>query len=72
VLLMLASSITSQISAEELTAVANRIQSDTFRSFETYIVTGVLYIILSFVVRLAFTLFALVIFPRRRKLGTAI
>lgn len=72
VLLMLASSITSQISAEELTAVANRIQSDTFRSFETYIVTGVLYIILSFVVRLAFALFALVIFPRRRKLGTAI
>ena len=35
VLLMLASSITSQISAEELTAVANRVQSDTFRSVET-------------------------------------
>ncbi|KWV56108.1 ABC transporter permease [Rhizobium altiplani] len=72
VLLMLASSITSQISAEELTAVANRIQSDTFRSFETYIVTGALYIVLSFVVRVAFILFGLVIFPRRRKLGTAI
>jgi polar amino acid transport system permease protein len=72
VLLMLASSITSQISAEELTAVANRIQSDTFRSFETYIVTGVLYIVLSFVVRTAFTLLGLFIFPRRRKLGTAI
>lgn len=72
VLLMLASSITSQISAEELTAVANRIQSDTFRSFETYIVTGALYIVLSLVVRMAFVLFGLVIFPRRRKLGTAI
>jgi altronate dehydratase/ABC-type amino acid transport system permease subunit len=36
VLLMLATSITSQISAEELTAIANRVQSDTFRSFETY------------------------------------
>ncbi|AZO11276.1 MULTISPECIES: amino acid ABC transporter permease [unclassified Mesorhizobium] len=72
VLLMLASSITSQISAEELTAVANRIQSDTFRSFETYIVTGVLYIILSFIVRFAFSVFGLVVFPRRRKLGTAI
>lgn len=70
VLLMLASSITSQISAEELTAVANRIQSDTFRSFETYIVTGLLYLLLSFVVRGAFWLFGMVIFTRRRKLGT--
>jgi polar amino acid transport system permease protein len=44
VLLMLATSITSQISAEELTAVANRVQSDTFRSFETYIVVAVFYL----------------------------
>lgn len=72
VLLMLASSITSQISAEELTAVANRIQSDTFRSFETYIVVGVLYIVLSFVVRVAFGLFGMAVFVRRRKLGTAL
>ncbi|TBW40678.1 amino acid ABC transporter permease [Siculibacillus lacustris] len=70
VLLMLASSITSQISAEELTAVANRIQSDTFRSFETYIVVGVLYLALSMVVRLGFMGFGLVAFVRRRKLGT--
>lgn len=35
VLMMLASSITSQISAEELTAVANNTQSVTFRAFET-------------------------------------
>ncbi|HET7527367.1 MAG TPA: amino acid ABC transporter permease, partial [Burkholderiaceae bacterium] len=40
VLLMLASSITSQISTEELTAVANRVQSDTFRSVETYLVVA--------------------------------
>ncbi|MBP2227989.1 polar amino acid transport system permease protein [Azospirillum agricola] len=72
VLLMLASSITSQISAEELTAVANRIQSDTFRSFETYIVVGVLYLLLSFVVRAAFWGFGMVVFVRRRKLGTAL
>ena len=72
VLLMLASSITSQISAEELTAVANRIQSDTFRSFETYIVVGVLYIALSMVVRLGFGLFGLLMFVRRRKLGTSL
>ena len=72
VLLMLASSITSQISAEELTAVANRIQSDTFRSFETYIVTGLLYLALSFVVRWVFWGFGQLIFTRRRKLGTAL
>jgi polar amino acid transport system permease protein len=70
VLLMLASSITSQISAEELTAVANRIQSDTFRSFETYIVTALLYLLLSFVVRGAFWVFGMLIFTRRRRLGT--
>lgn len=70
VLLMLASSITSQISAEELTAVANRIQSDTFRSFETYIVVGLLYLALSFVVRGAFSVFGMLVFTRRRKLGT--
>ena len=72
VLLMLASSITSQISAEELTAVANRIQSDTFRAFETYIVVGLLYLALSFVVRWAFWGFGMLVFTRRRKLGTAL
>lgn len=70
IMLMLASSITSQISAEELTAVANRIQSDTFRSFETYIVVGVVYLALSFVVRFGFWVFGQAVFVRRRRLGT--
>ncbi len=70
VLLMLASSITSQISAEELTAVANYIQSDTYRAFETYIIVAVLYIILSLVMRAGFWGLGLVLFPRRRRLGT--
>ncbi|MFC0409588.1 amino acid ABC transporter permease [Roseomonas elaeocarpi] len=72
VLLMLASSITSQISAEELTAVANRIQSDTFRSFETYIAVGLLYIVLSFLVRGLLWAFGQLVFTRRRRLGTAL
>ncbi len=72
VLLMLATSITSQISAEELTAVANRVQSMTFRAFETYLVVAAFYLVLSFAMRLGFWLLGLVIFPRRRKLGTAI
>lgn len=70
VLLMLASSVCSQISAEELTAVANYIQSDTYRAFETYIVVAVLYLVLSFVMRAGFWGFGLFLFPRRRRLGT--
>lgn len=70
VLLMLASSVCSQISAEELTAVANYIQSDTYRAFETYIIVAVLYILLSLVMRVGFWGLGLVLFPRRRQLGT--
>ncbi|WFU69079.1 amino acid ABC transporter permease [Bradyrhizobium sp. CB2312] len=70
VLLMLASSVCSQISAEELTAVANYIQSDTYRAFETYIIVAVLYVILSLVMRAGFWGLGLALFPRRRRLGT--
>lgn len=70
VLLMLASSICSQISAEELTAVANRIQSDTFRSVETYLIVAVAYLLMSLVMRGIFWLIAMVAFPRLRRLGT--
>jgi polar amino acid transport system permease protein len=70
VLLMLASSICSQISTEELTAVANHVQSDTFRPFETFILVGAMYVILSLMMRLCFTGLGAVLFPRRRKLGT--
>ncbi|TCK30637.1 amino acid ABC transporter membrane protein 1 (PAAT family) [Ancylobacter aquaticus] len=70
VLLMLASSVTSQISAEELTAVANYIQSETYRSFETYIVVALIYVALSFIMRFGFWLLGLALFPRRRRLGT--
>lgn len=70
VLLMLASSVCSQISAEELTAVANFVQSDTYRAFETYILVAAAYIVLSLLMRLGFWGLGLVLFPRRRKLGT--
>lgn len=72
VLLMLASSVTSQISAEELTAVANAIQSDTYRSFEVYLIVAVVYLALSFLYRFGFWLISRLLFVRRRKLGTAI
>src|ERR1700759_547446 len=72
VLLMLASSITSQISAEELTAVANVIQSDTFRSFEVYVVVAVVYLALSVLYRFGFWAIGLVLFARKRRLKTAL
>ncbi len=72
VLLMLASSICSQISAEELTAVANFIQSDTYRPLETYLVIGGLYIFLSFLLRIIFWILGLMLFRRRRGLGAFI
>lgn len=70
VLLMLASSIMSAVGAEELLGVANRIQSDTYRNFEVFIVLWGVYLALSWLMRLGFWLLAQVAFPRRRKLGT--
>jgi polar amino acid transport system permease protein len=70
VLLMLGSSLTSQISAEELTGIGNLIQSETFRSFEVYAVVGVCYILLSLVVRSLLKGFGLLAFPRWRRLGS--
>jgi len=72
VLLMLASSVTSQISAEELTAVANNVQSDTYRSFEVYIIVAAVYLALSALYRAGFWLIGLGLFTRKRKLGTAL
>jgi polar amino acid transport system permease protein len=70
VLLMLASSITSQISAEELTATANLVQSDTYRSFEVYVIVAVVYLALSALYRFALWAIGLVLFERKRRLGT--
>jgi polar amino acid transport system permease protein len=67
VLTMLASSIVSAISAEELTSAANLIQSQTFRSFEVYIVVGLAYLALAFLFRGLFLLLGLAAFPRRRR-----
>jgi polar amino acid transport system permease protein len=72
VLLMLASSITSQISAEELTATANFVQSETYRSFEVYIVVAATYLMLSLLYRAGFWAIGSALFVRRRKLGTTL
>lgn len=70
-LMMLASSVVSAISAEELTATANFLDAKTFRSFEIYLVVMLLYIVLALLFRLGFWLIGLVVFKRRRRLGVA-
>lgn len=70
-LMMQASAMASQISAEELTAIANTVQSDTFRSLETYLVIAALYITLSVAIKWASALAGRVIFKRTRVLRAA-
>jgi polar amino acid transport system permease protein len=44
ILLMLSSAVVSAISADDLTSVAANLQSQTFRSFEIYIVVALIYL----------------------------
>lgn len=70
VLLMLGSSVLSAVGVEELFGTANRVQSATYRNFEVFIVLGFIYLGLTAIMRLIFWLLGLVLFPRRRRLGT--
>ena len=56
----------SAISAVELTSVANTIESNTFRSFETYIVATVMYAVMTLVFRLVFWLIGQIVFGEVR------
>ena len=51
IIVMLGSSVVSQISAEELTFAGNFVQSRSFRAFEIYFVIALLYLVLSIAVR---------------------
>ncbi|MNL51971.1 putative glutamine ABC transporter permease protein GlnM [compost metagenome] len=51
IIVMLGSSVVSQVSFEELTFAANLIQSRTFLSFEVYLVTALFYLLLSILMR---------------------
>jgi polar amino acid transport system permease protein len=52
ILLMLGSSVVSSISAVDLTAIANTLQSTTFRAFEFYFATTLIYLIMALGFRL--------------------
>jgi polar amino acid transport system permease protein len=66
ILLLLGSSVVSAISANELTAVANTLQSTTFRAFEVYIVVTVMYLAIAIAFRGAFAAIFWFFFVRGR------
>ncbi|HEX8542931.1 MAG TPA: amino acid ABC transporter permease [Pseudomonas sp.] len=51
IIVMLGSAVCSQIATEELSFFANLIQSRNFRSFETYIITTVIYLCMALLIR---------------------
>lgn len=65
ILLMLNSSVVSQISADELTFKANFLQSRTFRSFEIYFFVTIVYLALSMGFRMLFATVHYFVFSRR-------
>lgn len=54
ILLLLGTSIVSAISAEDLTAVANTLNSRTFRSFEIYTIVAGMYVVIALSFKAAF------------------
>lgn len=66
IIVMLGSAVLSQISVEELTFAANFVQSRTFRSFESYLLIAIIYLLLSLGLRQAFNLVFYYAFPCRR------
>ncbi len=66
VIVMLGTSVCSQIAAEELTFAANFIQSRNFRAFETYFVVTAIYFALAVGVRQLLLLAGWLLIVRRR------
>ena len=64
ILVMLASSVVSVISAEELTAVADTIVARNFRSFEVYLIVTALYLAMCLAFQGAFAAIHRVLFAR--------
>jgi len=67
VIVMLGSSVCSQIAAEELTFAANFIQSRNFRAFETYFMVTAMYFVLALLVRQIMIRVGQLLIGRRRK-----
>jgi polar amino acid transport system permease protein len=67
VLMMLGSSVVSAISATDLTAITNTLQSTTFRAFEFYFATTALYLLMALLARAVLGLCYLRLFPVARR-----
>jgi polar amino acid transport system permease protein len=67
ILMLLSSSVVSTISAQELTATANDLQSRTFRSFEIYIVVTAMYLAMSLMFSGAFGAIHRAVFVRGQR-----
>jgi polar amino acid transport system permease protein len=65
IIVMLGSSVVSQIAAEDLTFAANFIQSRTFRAFEAYFVSTAIYLLLAILLRQVLIAAGSLIFPKR-------
>jgi polar amino acid transport system permease protein len=67
IIVMLGSAVVSQIAAEDLTFASNFIQSRTFRAFEAYLLTTLVYLLLAVLLRGAMHGLGGFIFPTRRR-----
>ena len=67
ILLLLGSSVVAAISAKELTAIANTLQSTTFRAFEVYIVVAAMYLAIAVAFRGFFAAVHWFVFVRGRE-----
>ena len=67
VLLLLGSSVVAAISANELTAIANTLQSTTFRAFEVYIIVTLMYLAIAVGFRAFFAVAYWFVFVRGRE-----
>ncbi|WP_113423467.1 amino acid ABC transporter permease [Rhizobium sp. SYY.PMSO] len=67
VLLMLSTSLVAAIGVEDLSGAAMIASSETFRTMETYLVIGVIYVVLNFVFRALLNVCGLIVFTRSRR-----
>ncbi|WP_065755018.1 amino acid ABC transporter permease [Bradyrhizobium paxllaeri] len=64
IIVMLGSAVVSQIAAQDLSFATNFIQSRTFRAFEAYFFSTVLYLLLAILLRWVLARLGRIIFPR--------
>jgi len=72
ILIMLTSSVCSFISVEELSGTAYTIQSETFRSFEVYIVVGLIYLVIALTLKTGLAALGAYLFRRKRAITTTL